>query len=150
MRYLTQEQSKFSLLALALLHSRSFCSLGTPVAGRRGAHNGLMTKSGLTLHQTPLHHKWKLWTLSLLSAVLEPRLHIFQNWFKDHGTLQTKKYNSIQIKIIHSLVRVLENSFSEDMARIPLPLVTEEFYPPTPPATVWLTLNYPWYWEVHR
>lgn len=49
--------------------------------------------------------------------------------------LQTEKYNSTQIKIIHS-VQVLENSFCEDFARTPLTLMKEELFPPNLLATI--------------
>lgn len=65
---------------------------------------------------------WEVRTLALLPALLKPQLHIFQNWMEGNGTLEPEKYNSTQIKPIHHPVRGLENSFSPDIARTPLPL----------------------------
>lgn len=95
--------------------------------------SGLMGFS-LMLYWTQ-SQKWKLWTLVAFRST-QPPMHIFLDWFKDNRNLPTEKYNFTQIKIIHSLVQILENSFSKDIARTPLPLMMEKFHPPNPPATV--------------
>lgn len=41
----------------------------------------------------------KLWILALILALLNPQLHVFQDWFKENGALETEKYNSMQIKL---------------------------------------------------
>lgn len=69
------------------------------------------------------------------SGSAEPQLLLCQDWFKGHVTLETEKYNST-----HSHIWVSESSFSQDIARIPLPLVTEKFHPLISPAT--LDVNY--------
>lgn len=41
----------------------------------------------------------KLRALALLLALLDPQLHLFQDWFKGNETLQLEGYNSTQIKL---------------------------------------------------
>lgn len=60
-----------------------------------------------------------------------PQLHLRQEWIKGHVTLETEKYNSS-----HSPMGVLESSFSRDIARTPLALVTEKFQPLISPAAL--------------
>lgn len=47
------------------------------------------------LCQTQLHHG----TQALLLAWMDPQLHIFQDQFKENGTLKTEGYNFTQIKL---------------------------------------------------
>lgn len=54
----------------------------------------------------------ELWTLVLLLALLNPQLHIFQDWLKVNRALENENYNSMQMKTTHSPVPVLEIYFS--------------------------------------
>lgn len=133
---LNQEVSFYCSLALW-----SSCSIGTPIARGMlpcicpygswpgGTHTmDWWAKSSWCYIRLNSTVRLKLWAQALLLALLEPHLHIFQDWFKDSGTLQPEKYKSMQIKTIHSPMQVLENPFSEDIARAnPFPLATEEY-----------------------
>lgn len=90
LRYLIPGQRKF-----CLLRSWPSCSPKTPVAGGSHTlhshtwpiamwtpHNGLMDFS-LMLHWTHLTSEWKLWTLVLLLALLNPQLIFSRTGLKD-------------------------------------------------------------------
>lgn len=79
----------------------------------------------LTFHQTQCHHGTETLDTDLPLALLDPQLHLSQDWGKGHGTLQTKEYNFMQIKTTYFPRRALGNSFSQDASRTPLPLMTE-------------------------
>lgn len=65
-----------------------------------------------------------LWALALLLTLPKPQLHIFQDSLKGNGTLQTERENFTRINLSttsHSLMQVLENSFSRDIIKKPTP-----------------------------
>lgn len=85
------------------------------------------------LNDTQLQHGRKRWPLALFRALLEPRPYLVQDWPKGQGTWKPEKCNSTPRKPLstsHPLVQILENSFSEAMARTSLPQATGELDSP--------------------
>lgn len=115
---------------LVLLQSWHSCFLESSVEGNKlscvfpygsqpyGIHTmDWWTSNSLMLYWTHLYHKRTLWTLTLVWTLLNCPLSLFQNWFKGHWVLPNKRYNSIQIKIMHYPMGASGSAYSSGTPR---------------------------------
>lgn len=86
-------------------------------------HNGLMDCNCNAVPDSTSPWMKKLWMLSLLLGLLNLQLHLLQNLFKRKGTLKTKGYNSMEIKLSitsHPPVGDSGNAYSNGTQKTPL------------------------------
>lgn len=63
--------------------------------------------------------------MAFILALLKTGLDFSQDRMEENGTLETQGFNSTEIKITHPPFGGSENSFSRDIARTPIPRVTD-------------------------
>lgn len=83
----------------------------------------------------------KLWAVAFILALLKAQLDFFDGRTEGEGTLQTQGFTSIQVNTIYSPIQILENLFSGDITRSPLPWATSGDTEISPPKTMETVYN---------
>lgn len=91
-------------------------------------HTGYWIGQGSNMEQ-------RLWAVAFILALLKTSLDFFHGR-RGKVTLETRGFNSREIKITHPLVQISGNSFPCNSARTPLPLVTDRDTEDTPLVTL--------------